>query len=296
MGFWAFINEDMPTFARAGRWLFGWKKVKRRAKITLLLLSIPVAAHTILLLFTKWEFSREIGKLRAEGKPVSLVALCGKPVPEEQNAALLYLQARDQLKIVKGPTSIGTTRLSGDTIADYFGDRTPCERKALEPYVRAAVEQNASVFSILSDAVSQSQCAFFGDPEDPIYDRPRYWELAPLYKLVIARAILRGKDGKIDAALDDIALVFKFSNSLDHAIGSEAYSQQWRMLMLASDGLRQVTCVTTLTRAQVARVSQLLATATPTRSHKLLMDQERADVNDWYGYYRSLDGIWFETG
>ena len=81
------------------------KKIwKRRLVIFSILLVVGVISYTIFNYILTRQLERELTEIRKSGAPVSLQELAPPPVPDTENAAILYQQA---FHLIQEPAKIG---------------------------------------------------------------------------------------------------------------------------------------------------------------------------------------------
>ena len=126
----------------------------------------------------------EIAKLRAAGKPVTGLDLAPPPVPDDENAAPLYLQAAD---IVEPKGQSSEARLYYDTDRD-----DPDEMELLAHVVNA----NSEAIELLRDAASRPHVRFDVDWSDPVrIDRPHLPRLRANARFLSAAAAVSAYEG-----------------------------------------------------------------------------------------------------
>jgi len=177
---------------RKERWLPPWLKV------VLLLFAVPLLlgfiAWLILDAVTRGELDEALASWTAKGRPVEPAELYPDPIPDDENAALLYEQAfvvlnftSEELKTINNVMSL----------RDLAGLEHP-ERDALE----GALNRNAEYFRLLHRAAELEQCQFDLDYSmGPAMLLPHLAPLRNATRALRTAALVAAADGQMDKAL-----------------------------------------------------------------------------------------------
>jgi hypothetical protein len=146
-------------------------------------------------------------RLKASGAPTTWEEVIPPPVPDEENAAVMYQEAFAALAL-PDPAQ--------DAIVDYAFAPTREERQAHEEAAREALGHNAEALSYLRKAAARPKCRFdrdWGNPSAMLY--PALSRMKQLSRLVCAQAMLQADDGDLPGALETWSLNLDFVNHLE---------------------------------------------------------------------------------
>lgn len=192
----------------AGRFL---RAARRPALVLLVLLLVYVVADVT----ARWELEREIARLRAEGAPVTLAEVAPPPVPDSENAALLYERAFARLPRLERRDSSDPTsdlRLSdadAQVLFDFFGTNREKRRAVSLVELRRVVVGTEDALALVREAAAMPRCRFPVDWEAGKYATfPHLALLRSLYHLLGARAIVMAQEGRHPEACADLEAMF----------------------------------------------------------------------------------------
>jgi hypothetical protein len=150
------------------------------------------------------EVRREIARIKAEGGPTCAADLAGKPIPDSENAAVIYEKAFKLLPKNEPP------------ILKRFCDRGERSKDPkLRGQVTAMLPRYAKALALAERASSMPKCRFRIDwGKSLMADTPQYDHLRFLVELAAARAMVEARGGKASAAVDSIRLVFAIGESM----------------------------------------------------------------------------------
>ena len=151
---------------------------------------------------------KEIARIKARGEPVTMADLAGNPIPDSENAALIYARIFDQLEKYSGSKDAG--------VIGRFG--SPEERKKdpkLWQEARSAVARHSGMLALVEEAVAKPKCKFPIQWEKGMEATfPHYAKLRNLARLLRANAILQAKDGRMSDAVRSIDMGFRLADSI----------------------------------------------------------------------------------
>jgi len=131
-----------------------------------------------------------LARLKASGAPTTWGQVIPPPVPDDQNAALLYEKA---LALVTGRPS--------DALYEYAGSN-PAERRKTQSQVASILALDSSTLHLLAEAAKRPKCRFNRNWSDPInMSFVEMSRLKPLAPLVSAQAVLQADRGDLPGAL-----------------------------------------------------------------------------------------------
>ena len=173
------------------------------------LISLPVLAHA------GWNFAlllqvkAKLDQIAASGAPVSLEQVVPPPVPDEQNAALLYQKAFEAFQASGGKHQL-----------DKVYTMLPSDRLEIPPARWAAakriVSRNQRTYALLKAASERSHCRFPVDwekPQDALYDvSPHFLRMAACARFLRLRAVVKSQEGKVGEAVDSIKVGLRMAD------------------------------------------------------------------------------------
>ncbi len=188
-----------PTAARALRWI--GRLVRRLARPLLLLLLALVIVHLTATVITGVMLKREVARIKARGEPLRPIDMVKKLPPRTPNAADIYQRAFNAL------------RISEEERAQVVDDPKKFEEHVA--LARKVIAANDDYFRLLDQASRLPAVSFPVKWEDPINALlPHYAKLHDAARLLAVRAKLNLMEGRVEAAAEDCATIFRIS---DHA-------------------------------------------------------------------------------
>lgn len=195
------------------------KVLKALGKGILVLLLITVAA----LLLMRWVFVRqlraEIAEIKARGEPLTEAEMADPPVPDAENAALVYEKAFKELPPYK----------------TFWDQIEPIEKlmknddSASMDKARQLMKPYAMAFALSKQAASMPKCAFHAGRHVRYFDSPGF-KLRCLSRIAFIYAVLYARDGKMDDAVDVMMTGLSMNNM--HEGESELFSAVHRESMV----------------------------------------------------------------
>ena len=197
-------QKSFATFIAIGRWLVRIApKVGLGVLVLFVLLAIPWTYFNI-----KWgrELEAELAALKAQGMPLTMVEAAPKPVPDDQNAAVVYQEVfKVRFPPAKAPyyqkEMAGLSNAEQGAFADYLKEpNAELEKQVRQLLARPEVQHALEIFR----RGSQRQHSVF---------RVR-WEVGPFAlflhmarfrgatRIIAAYALILAKDGHLEQALD----------------------------------------------------------------------------------------------
>jgi hypothetical protein len=176
-----------------------YQRIRRRAcRLLAWCVSLGVVAFCLANLATSWLLHRELAAVVQRGEPLRLGELVPAALPESQNAALVYLRAAESLTLSRAEEE--QLRNNQDILS------------AVD-----ALARNQAAITLTRQATTIPTCRF---PVD--YDAtnlagillPHLGKMRSLADVVSAQALREARLGQTDAALNDIAVLFRMSEHL----------------------------------------------------------------------------------
>lgn len=196
----------------------------RALKLVAVLFLILGIVHGIVTMIEGRRFAGEIAKVKAAGDYVSYAELGGPPVPDADNAALLYRRVFKQMYTPQGRKHLAALQLVLDTdkVSSGYGTKfylTSDEKKIAQTgqqwaYAARAADYFASNLSLLRQAQAMPHCQF------PVRWKagagalfPHYADLRALDRVLCAQAVFLARQGKMDEAVDRLRLSFSLDRN-----------------------------------------------------------------------------------
>jgi hypothetical protein len=176
----------------------------------------------------------EIARIRAEGAPVSTADLAGKPVPDSQNAALLYEKALKNL-------DTEPARQDQQFIRGFLDPSERLRDPQSWSQLRAIVLRYSDALELARRAAAMAKCRFrpeAGRPRD--YMSRQYGFARSLPRLAWAEAVIRAKEGRTDGALESVELIFLMGESMSADQTSEGARRRYGVIATGTDALLDV--------------------------------------------------------
>ncbi len=180
---------------------FCGRGLKKLGRLLLYLLPVLVAAHLVATVVTGRMLKREMARLRESGDVLTIEEVIPAVPPGERNAADLYQQAFDALRIADDEQ----TKLWTD--AD-----PPIEEEARLALAREVVAANVRYFGLLDEATRTSACAFPVNWDQGL--SARFDHLASMRtsaRMLALRADVLAADGRLDDALASSAAILRMA-------------------------------------------------------------------------------------
>jgi len=132
-----------------------------------------------------------LARLKASGAPTTWEQVVPPPVPDDQNAALLYEKA---FALVPGRPS--------DLLYEYLGS-DPAERGKVQSQVASILAFDAAALHYVALAAKRPKCRFDRDWSDPLnMTFEQVSRLKSLMAIVMAQAVLQADRGDVAGALE----------------------------------------------------------------------------------------------
>jgi hypothetical protein len=201
-----------PTFRATGR-LLRWLWRPTRPVLAVLAL-LGLAAYVVTNVSAGHDLERELTLIRERGEPLTLAEAAPPPVPDEQNAALVYEQAFRQLPRLEGVPSSAIAgeqqldrrdeKVLGEFLSEASGERW---RDSVEP-VRQALAGTEGALVLTRQAAAMARCRFPVDWEAGAGALlPHYPKLRSLTRLLAGHAVVAALDGNPAEAVADLEAI-----------------------------------------------------------------------------------------
>jgi len=184
-------------------------RLRRFGRRLLYLLLILLAVHLTATAITGVMLSRELARLRARGEPLRLQDMAPKVPAGERNAADVYQQAFDSLRLSE------QEKVAVDDVAaslEGWDPPTPEERLL----ARQAVAANSRYFALLEEASRIPACAFpvkwGGDPLAMMF--PHLARLRQAARRLALHARFASDEGRPDDAARDFLVIMRIEDHI----------------------------------------------------------------------------------
>ncbi len=231
-----------PTFDAAARNLWSairwlWRKTWRPSLTLLLLLFL---AYLTVNLVAGRRLEAELRRLRTAGEPLTLSQAAPPPVPDAENAALLYVKAFQMMRLgpyakldEQGAFQPGTDPAA---ITGFLYLHPGAKPDFAE--VKAILAKNEAAFRLLEEASRRPACRF------PVnWDKDLRVGLADLRgvsaagRFLAARALVEAQQGRGAEALRNLAVVVRMANHTGMAQGIASQNLRRISINMAQESL-----------------------------------------------------------
>jgi hypothetical protein len=192
------------------RFLAGRSRWRRAGRVMAVMLLVALAAYVAVNVTGGRQIAVELGRIRAEGAPVSLREAAPPAIPEEENAAPIYDQAflaLPRLERSPGQSAELPPRLANadGTVVTNLLSENPARRARVTPReLEQALAGTDAALALARRAAAMPRCRFPIDWEAGAAALfPHYAKLRSLTRLLGGRAVLSAREGRpADAAAD----------------------------------------------------------------------------------------------
>lgn len=188
-----------------------WRKTWRFNLTALILL---VIAHTIFNFIAGRKLEAEINRIRQAGEPLTLEEAAPPPIPDSENAAVLYQKAFKPFQVDENTEKIKDQEL--ETLAKFV-EWHPGQKKPRPTLAQAtaAVAKKEPLFKLLEEASLRPACRFSVDWAAGFEARfPYLWQIRLATRLLTAKALVDSSQGDAEKAMNDLAVAFRAANHL----------------------------------------------------------------------------------
>jgi len=196
-GLFPFFTKLPYTLVRGARKI--GRGARKAARWLLYVLLVLAAVHLLATFITGRMLKAELDRLRDSGEPLTHAELAPSLPPGEANAADIYQQAFDSLRL-------------SDTESLEVEDFNRVDDPAWLALARRVVSANADYYSLLEEASRTPSCAFPVD-WDALLDAqfPHLAKMRQAARMLRVRAEVLAADGDIDGAVASCAVAFRMA-------------------------------------------------------------------------------------
>jgi hypothetical protein len=209
---------------------------------------------------------QELARVRERGEPLTLREIAPPPVPDAENAALVYEQAFNRLPRLEKASLSGspvTMRLAHEdetVLGQFVSDEAKKRAQASVPRVRQALGGTEEALTLVRQAAAMPRCRFPVNWEDGAGALfPHYPKLRSFSRLLGADAALAAMDGKPAEALADVRAIVGMTRQIDTESALIGRLIQYSCLAVAQESLRRLLETTSIDEAENHALDQTLA-------------------------------------
>jgi len=189
--------------------------MKKFFKVAGIILGILIILHIILNITFSIQLRNKINELKKQGKPTTIAEIIPPPVPDEDNAAILYNKA---FELMKNGEESNVKKLS--TVEKYLkslydiSQWTDEQKQEIPRLINSKEIQN--IYRLLEEGSKKSKCRFNIEyekgPEKIFF--PYSFETQFSVKLLCIKALLEAESGNMEQAFNILLIGLKMSNHL----------------------------------------------------------------------------------
>ena len=188
------------------------------------LIALIIVVNIILNIVFGIQLCNKIAELKAQGRPMTIAEIMPPPVPDEENAALLYNKAFILMTTGEGGKPYIPNKESGTENraikivkeVKSFSDTsqwTDEQKQEISKLVNSRDSQY--IYELLEEGSKKSKCNFNRNYEDgPGTLMPDLSYMRDAIRLLCAKALLQAESGKTKEAFDTLLIGLKISNHL----------------------------------------------------------------------------------
>jgi uncharacterized membrane protein len=192
-------------------------------------------------LFYEYQLNKEIIRVKASGWPTSPIEAAPKPVPDKENAALIYEEAFKLLEDKGKDGYIGFPKLEGKRVdggryskkeselsnafkdldySNFFQWKTEDKQR-----ISRIARENEPAYLLIKKATQLPACRFpLNYAAGNRMNFPHYTPMRILRTILIARTITEAEQGNFNAAVDDILSGIQMAEHLSTEPNSNSFS------------------------------------------------------------------------
>ncbi|KPJ61898.1 hypothetical protein AMK68_05590 [candidate division KD3-62 bacterium DG_56] len=213
MPMWRRARRALPRFLRIGVWPFrqlgrgilrGWPWLAG-------ILVVLLLAHTIFNIVATRELGRELARLKANGCRLTLPELAPPPVPNEENAALIYERAFELLPSDDVDSAFWRA-VAFAFPTRYGGTEHPATHSQAATFIR----QHQRVLDLLRKGAAMPKARYQVNWEAPPFEimLPHAAQIRDSVRLLGVDAVLKSRRGDAAGALADIGVMLKTGDTV----------------------------------------------------------------------------------
>ncbi len=296
-------NRYFPTFSKGGRHFLGaggWLSVAIPRAFLVGLVLFVLAAIPWTYFNIKWgrQVEAQLAALKAEGKPVTMLEAVPKPVPEDQNAAVVY-QEVFQCRLGRLTPDERKKLLPKSPLAELNKKVTHDKERivlVLDAQTRAAL-RSPEAQRILETLRRGSERPYSVFPVNWEAGFPGWFSLASMCptaaRVLGAHSRILAEAGRVDEALDWCLVSLRMSQQVASEGHLIAQLVTYAMQSITFDALRDIVSPEAIRPALAREFEELLCRIELYELFDASMDVQRALVCDTYELLRrELDEVY----
>lgn len=292
-------HKVIPALILAIKW--------RGTRFTFKYVVIPIAAIAIVYIcfgvYWKHQLNDKFAEIRAKGEPATASDLAMKPIPDSENAAVIYQKAFDELK-----SKTAQIMREESTRYTYFPLNSASQLLQMKSdpevwlknhqegkggytddpaYILSDARKNILRFSKVLELARQAslkpKCEYpckWSDGLNASFDH--LMSVRQICGLLITRAVVESMDGHMDSALSDIHLSLRVASSIENNPTMLSFNRYLSCIGVTMDGLCAISQEHDLSSSQARRIYDDLASI-PVESlfQKAVVSQRAIDCS-WF--------------
>lgn len=183
--------------------------MKKFLKVLGLIFAVLIAIYIILDVTFSVQLHNKIAELKRQGRPTTIAEIIPPPVPDEENAAILYNKAFELMKSYKeGSTLHKIGELTRD-IPNWNNE----QREEISKLINSQEVQD--IYELLEKGSQKPKCRFNIEYEKgPETLLPHLNHMRYITRLFCARALLEAESGDVEKAVNTLLIGLRISNHL----------------------------------------------------------------------------------
>lgn len=255
------------------------------------LVGLIIIVYIILNITFGIQLRNKISELKAQGKPMTIAEIIPPPVPDSENAALLYNKVFLLMTSGEGGESYIPNKEGGknnkiiEAIIDVesysdISKWTEEQRKEIPKLVNSRDVQY--IYDILEEASRRPECNF-----NPDYEKgfamllPHLAKMREVARLLSVRALLEAESGNVTEAFDTLSVGLKVSNHLKDE--PTLISQLVRIACgaITIEGIKSISDSKDISSEKATQILNELSAHTDVTPFIKCMDGERVLIGMW---------------
>ncbi|NIM04312.1 MAG: hypothetical protein GTO55_00655 [Armatimonadetes bacterium] len=211
------------------------RKLLRTGMWILLALVVLVVLSTFILGMLAGRAEKRLDEalkqIAATGDPVEMTQLAKPPIPDEENAALVYRQAFDEIEWPEDRPRF---------IKDIASGKSKLEEAAVVSQARDVLRRNRRALELIHQAAEMPECDFQRDWSkgiDVVF--PEFAKLRRCSRLLSFESMMSLHAGRVDDAVEACSANFRLSNAMDEPYPTGQWAR-YGIITMASKSLNTI--------------------------------------------------------
>lgn len=211
-----------------------------------------------------------MAKTGAKGHVLTVDDLANIKVPDADNAAIEYVQA---ISLSKSPAIVADKKVIDDFTSLGEKEANP----ALWSQARKALQKQQPVIALIRKAQAKPRCWFTVNwKSGPAALFPHFTYIRQFARVLYADALIKARDGDMDASLQSTGDIFKLSNSLKEEPTLIGQLVRFAIISIGSQSLRESLAYGKISETQAKSFYDFLNGIDPYKGFAGAMEGERA--------------------